>query len=150
MHCRNPFPLPDRLDAKLLPVVTLWEKLKRGENGMPFGDDLEVRALSKLPGNPFLLTVFLSPERYRIEFACDNLRQEIAAGSFVDEMPQNVNFSYLRAQSSATVEAAEPTLLRLTQFSGYSFSRILLPLWGNGQVDMLLGAIDRYAVVDRS
>jgi hypothetical protein len=37
MHCRNPFPLPDRLDAKLEPVVTLWENLKRGENGMPFG-----------------------------------------------------------------------------------------------------------------
>jgi cytochrome c5 len=37
MHCRNPFPLPDLLDAKLEPVVTLWENLKRGGNGMPFG-----------------------------------------------------------------------------------------------------------------
>jgi hypothetical protein len=31
------FPVPDRLDAKLQPVVTLWENLKRGENGVPFG-----------------------------------------------------------------------------------------------------------------
>lgn len=110
MHCRNPFPLPDRLEAKLLPVVTLWESLKRGENGMPFGDDLEVRAPSKLSGNPFLLTVFLSPARYLIEFACDYLRREIAAGSFIDEMPRNVDFSYLRAQNSASV-VAEPKLL---------------------------------------
>ena len=149
MHCRNPFPLPDRLDAEFRPVVTFWKNLKRGENGMPFGDDLELSALSKLAGNPFLLTVSPPPERYRLEFTCDNLRTEAVTGSFIDEMPSNVNFGYLRAQSSATVEAAEPTLLRLTQFSGYSFSRVLMPLWGNGQVNMLLGAIDRWAVVAR-
>ncbi len=149
MRCRNPFPLPDRLDAKLQPVVTLWESLKRGENGMPFGDDLGVPALTRLPGNPFLLSVFSTPERCRFEFLCDSLRGEVVAGSFIDEMSPNINFSYLRAQSSATVEAAEPTLLRLTQFSGYSYSRVLLPLWGNGQVTMLLGAIDHCSVVDR-
>jgi len=149
MHCRNPFPLPDRLDAKLQPVVTLWENLKRGESGMPFGDDLGMPALSKLPGNPFLLSVFPAPERYRFEFICDSLRGDVTTGTFIDEMSPNVNFSYLRAQSSATVEAAAPTLLHLTQWSGYSFSRVLLPLWGNGQVTMLLGAIDRYTIVNR-
>ena len=149
MHCRNPFSLPDRLGSELQPVASFWKSLKRGENGMPFGDDLGVAALSKLHGNLFLLTVSSLPERFRFEFASDNLRRELATASFIDEMPPNVNFSYLRAQSSATVEAAEPTLLRLTQSSGYSFSRILLPLWGNGQVNMLLGAIDHYAVVER-
>jgi hypothetical protein len=149
MRCRNPFPIPNRLDAKLQPVVTLWESLKRGENGMPFGDDLGVPALTKLPGNPFLLSVFSAPERCRFEFLCDSLRGEVAAGSFIDEMSPNVNFSYLRAQSSATVEAAEPTLLSLTQLSGYSFSRVLLPLWGNGQVTMLLGTIDHCIILNR-
>ena len=105
--------------------------------------------------NPFplpeipLLSVFSSPERYRFEFICDSLRGGVTTGTFIDEMSPNVNFSYLRAQSSATVEAAAPTLLHLTQWSGYSFSRVLLPLWGNGQVTMLLGAIDRYTVVNR-
>ena len=145
MHCRNPFPLPDRLDAKLQQVVSLWESLKRGENGMPFSDDLGVPALSNLPGNPFLLSVFLSPERYRFEFLSETLRREAVLERFIDEMPPNTNFSYLRAQSSATVEAAEPTLFHLIEFSGYRFSRVLMPLWGNGQVNMLLGGFDRQA-----
>ena len=147
MHCRNPFPLPDRLDARLQPVVSLWEGRERGENSMPFADDIGVQDLSALPGNPFLLSVSGLPERYRFEFLGDSLRAAAALGKFLDEMSPNVNFSYLRAQSSATVEAGAPTFFRLVQTSGYTFSRILLPLWGNGQVNMLLGAIDDYAVV---
>lgn len=146
MHCRNPFPLSDRLDAKLQSVVSFWERLKRGENGMPFGDDLGVPALFNLPGNPFLLSASASPERYRFEFLSESLRREAALGRFVDEIPANSNFSYLRAQSSATIEAAEPTLFHLTDLSGYRFSRALLPLWGNGQVNMLLGAFDNVQV----
>jgi hypothetical protein len=149
MHCRNPFPLPGRLDAKLQPVVTLWEGLKRGENRMPFADDLGLPALSELSGNPFLLSVLPTLGRCRFEFLCDRLRGYVPVGSFLDEVPPNVNFSYLRAQSSATLEAGEPTLLHLTQLSGYGFSRVLLPLWGNGQVTMLLGAIDHCTVVSR-
>jgi len=146
MHCRNPFPLPDRLDAKLQSVVSLWERLKRGENGMPFSDDLGVPDLSNRPGNPFLLSVFVSPERYRFEFLSESLRREAVLERFVDETPPNINFSYLRAQSSATIEAAEPTLFHLTDSSGYRFSRVLLPLWGNGQVNMLLGAFDNVQI----
>jgi hypothetical protein len=143
MHCRNPFPLPDRLDSKLQPVVSLWESLKRGENEIPFGDDLGASALTDLPGSPFLLSTFASPERCRFEFLSEGLRGEAMLGSFIDEMTSGISFSYLRAQSSATVEAAEPTLLRLTAYSGERFSRVLLPLWGDGRINMLLGAFDR-------
>ncbi len=146
MRCRNPFPLPDRLDAKLQAVVSLWEGLRRGENEVPFGDDLGTSALTNLSGNPFVLRVFGSPERYRFEFLSDGLRREAVLERFVDEMQPNGNFSYLRAQSSATIEAAEPTLFHLTTSSGHRFSRVLLPLWGNGQVDLLLGAFDSVQV----
>jgi len=122
--------------------VSLWEGLKRGENGIPFSDDLGVQSLSKLPGTPFLLSVVASPERCRFEYLSDGLHDAAVPGSFLDEISPNVKFSYLRAQSSATIEAAAPTLFHLTPLSGYSFSRVLLPLWGNGQVNMLLGAID--------
>jgi hypothetical protein len=145
MHCRNPFPFPEPLAARLRPVVSLWESLKRGENGMPFSDDLGVPDLSNLPGHPFLLSVLVSPERYRFEFLSENLRSEAGPGQFIDEIPPNTNFCYLRAQSSATVEASEPTLFHLTEFSGYRFSRVMMPLWGNGQVNMLLGGSDRQA-----
>jgi hypothetical protein len=146
MRCRNPFPLPDRLDPKLQPLVTFWENLKRGENDMPFGDDLGVSALSKLPGSPFLLSVFASPERYRFEYLGESLRNEAAPESFVDEASPNTSFSYLRAQSSATIEAAGPTLLRLVEVSGYRFSRVLLPLWGEGRINMLVGGFDHPAL----
>lgn len=149
MHCRNPFPLPARLDAKLQPVVSLWKSLKRGENDIPFADDLGMDVLANLPGSLFLLRIFQSPERCRFEFLSESLRRSATVGSFLDEIPPGDDFSYLRAQSSATVEAAAPTFLRLTRSSGDSFSRVLLPLWGNGEVNMLLGAIEELAV-DRS
>jgi hypothetical protein len=142
MPCRNPFPLPARIDPKLQPIVSLWESLKRAENGMPFSDDLGLPALSNLTGKPFLLRVFASPDRFRFEFLDKGLHEVAATGRFIDEISPDTRFSYLRAQSSATLEAAEPTFLRLTEDSGRHFSRLLLPMWGNGQVNMLLGAFD--------
>jgi hypothetical protein len=47
-------------------------------------------------------------------------------------------FGYLRAQCSATVEARAPTCHE--DAAGYS--RILLPMWGDGHIGMLLGAVD--------
>jgi hypothetical protein len=140
MPCRNPFTLPDRLDPKLQTVVSFWERLKRAENGMPFTDDLDLSALCNLSGKPFLLSAFALPERFRFEFVGDGLQG--GAGRFIDETPPDIHFNYLRAQSSATVEAGEPTFLRLTQDAGHKFSRVLLPMWGNGQVNMLVGAIE--------
>ncbi|MDE2367315.1 MAG: hypothetical protein KGM95_10330 [Betaproteobacteria bacterium] len=75
------------------------------------------------PGNPF--------ERYRFEFLSENLRQDVMLERFVDEMLPNINFSYLRAQSSATIEAAEPTLFHLTDCSGYRFPEYCY-LYGKG------------------
>lgn len=139
MSCRNPFPLPDRLDATLQSSLSFWQGLRRGESPIPFSDDLALSALSNLSGMPFLLSAFASPERFRFEFVSEILRGAAAAGGFIDEMSPDDNFCYLRAQSSGTIEAAEPTFLRLTEKSGRSFSRLLLPMWEDGQVDMLLG-----------
>ena len=142
MLCRNPLSLPDRLDGKLQAALSFWQSLKRAENGMPFGDDLALSALSGLGGRCFVLRAFAWPERFRFEYVGEGLQGATAAGKFIDEIAPDVNFSFLRAQSSATVEAAEPTLLRLTETSGRHFSRLLLPLWGNGQIGLLLGALD--------
>jgi len=138
MPCRNPFTLPDHLDLNLQPVVSLWERLRRGENGMPFSDDLGLSALSNLSTKAFLLRVF-PPERFRLEFLSEGLPG--ATGKFIDEMEPDTYFNYLRAQASATVEAAAPTHLRLTETSGHQFSRVLLPMWGNGEINMLVAAI---------
>lgn len=109
---------------------------------MPFSDDLGLPALSRLPGKCFLLSAFAVPERFRFEFVGEGLRRAARVGRFIDEISPDPHFSYLRAQSSATVEAAEPTLFQLSERSGRDFSRLLLPMWGNGQINMLLGAVD--------
>lgn len=44
MRRRNPFPLLIVSRRKLQPLVSLWETLRHGENGMPFSDDLGVPA----------------------------------------------------------------------------------------------------------
>jgi hypothetical protein len=142
MPCQNPFLLPDRLDGRLEALLSFWQSLRRAENGMPFSDDLGLPALSNLQGRHFLLSVFALPERFRFEFLSEGLKSAAAIGKFIDEISPNTDFGYLRAQGSATIEAAAPTFLRLTEVSGHSFSRLLLPMWGNGQINMLLGAVD--------
>jgi len=107
---------------------------------MPFSDDLGSSDLRMLPGKTFVLRAFAMPERFRFEFLSDGSQGAIE-GKFVDETSPSPIFSYLQAQGSATIEATEPTLLRLTELSERSFSRLLLPMWGNGQINMLLGAV---------
>ncbi|HLZ01097.1 MAG TPA: hypothetical protein VKR55_02985 [Bradyrhizobium sp.] len=143
MRCLNPFPIPDEPDPDLQSVVSLWNELRRAENGMPFGDDLRFSDLPKLSARPFVLSVFTLPERFRFEFLDEGLQETAAlAGRFIDEISIDTSFSYLRAQSSATLEAGEPTFLRITEDSGRSFGRLLLPMWGNGQINTLLGAVN--------
>jgi hypothetical protein len=141
MPCLNPFPLPDHPDANLQPVISLWQRLKRAENEMPFSDDLDLSALSNLAAGTFTLSVFAAPERFRFEYLDKALQGTASAGRFIDELPLDAALGYLRAQSSATVEAAEPTFFRIHEKSGRNVSRVLLPLWGNGQISLLLGAV---------
>ena len=141
MSCLNPFPIPDNLDPDLQQVLALWKRLRRAENDMPFGDDLKFSDLSILSARPFVLSVFASPERFRFEYLHKDQKAAAMTGRFIDEIPPVSDFSYLRAQSSATLEAAEPTFFRMSEDSGRSFGRLLLPMWGNGQINMLLGAI---------
>jgi len=62
---------------------------------------------------------------------------QLNVGQFLDEIDAKGPFAFFLAQASATVEAAEPT------FHQDGFTRLLLPLWGNGYVSMLLGGIAR-------
>jgi hypothetical protein len=65
MSCRNPFALPDRIEPRLQPALAFWQSLKRGENGMPFSDDLRLSDLPELPARLLLLRVFAPLERFR-------------------------------------------------------------------------------------
>lgn len=145
MAARNPFPLPDDLNADLRAVLSYWTGLRRGENAIPFADDLALSSVPAPARGLFLLTVFLSPERFRLDHLGDNLKdRNLKAGTFIDEGSLGGYFSFLRTQCVGTIEAAAPTFCRFgADGPNASFSRILLPLWGNGQISAILGTVDK-------
>jgi hypothetical protein len=69
-------------------------------------------------------------------------------GKFLDVIEVHAPLQYLYSQASATIQSRAPTHYRHgngrhrkhgSPLDGYA--RILLPLWGNGRIGMLLGAV---------
>ena len=136
----NPFPLPETLSPDLQRVSAYWQSLKRADNSMPFWDDLKLSALPDLAGQLLLVDVFDDPERFRMNtVGADAAGEQAAAlrGKFIEEAVPSGMLQALRAQASATVAARAPTFHR-----GAGYARILLPMWGDGRIGMLLGAVE--------
>ena len=131
----NPFPLPAALNRDLAAVEALWRGLRRAQNVMPFADDLKPAALAEVTGRVLLLDAFEKPERFRFSLLGGDLllpQDKALSGEFIDEVDLPGPLGFLRAQASATVEARAPT---------YHRGRLLLPMWGDGRVSLLLGAV---------
>lgn len=146
-----PFSLPEKLEPDLARVHAYWESLKRGDNNMPFWDDVNLSSLPDLSHRLTLIDVFSNPERFRLRLLGDELQQravEALTGKFLDEIVQPHPFEYLRAQCSVTVELRAPTYYRhataepRTAGPSITYARLLLPMWGDGHIGMLLGAVD--------
>ena len=58
----NPYPLPEKISPTLLRVISYWESLKRGNNNMPFWDDVNLSVLPDLTDRLLLIDVFVNPE----------------------------------------------------------------------------------------
>jgi hypothetical protein len=135
-----PFALPKALDKNLARVFAYWKGLERADNDMPFWDDVKLSALPDLVDSLLLIDAFVLPERFRFRTVGKGLAQrygEAVGGKFLDELELRAPFGYLRAQCSATVEARAPTY-----HADAGYSRVLLPMWGDGHISMLLGAVD--------
>lgn len=133
----TPFALPEKLDRELARVLSYWEGLRRGGNDIPFWDDLKPAALEG--ATVFLIDAFAQPERFRFNaFLGAVAGSANLKGRFLDEADLASPFEFLRAQSSAAVEARKATYYR---HDGYG--RLLLPMWGDGRVSMLLGAVSQ-------
>jgi hypothetical protein len=67
--------------------------------------------------------------------------------SFLEEIDLRAPFNALTLQCKATVESRAPTYYCQTASgngdAGHrgGYARLLLPLWGNGRIEMLLGAV---------
>jgi len=138
-----PFALPSTLDPTLARVLAYWKSLKRAEAPMPFWDDMKLSTLPDLAGDLLLIDVFDRPERFRFNTVGANLAQQhgdSVVGKFLPDITLRRPFRFLRAQCSATVEARAATCY--LDAEGGS-SRLLLPMWGDGRISMLLGAVVR-------
>jgi|SRR5580700_2949586 hypothetical protein len=139
-----PFALTKTLAPGLERLLAYWRTLKRGGADIPFCDDVTIGSLPALAGHLMLLDVLAKPERFRIDYlGCDIAGDAAAPGRFIDEVRLGRPFQYLRAQASATVESGAPTLHRAdASADGPAYARLLAPLWGDGHISMLLGAIE--------
>jgi len=146
-----PFSPPKRLPPTLAHVQAYWDRLRRGENNMPFWDDVNLSSLPELSGNLILVDVFAKPQRFRFNSIGEQVGKQYGdalADKFADEMEIKRPFEYFASQASATVERGAPSCyLHAAGPAGKSrksapYSRLLLPMWGDGHISMLLGAFD--------
>jgi hypothetical protein len=143
------YPLPVELEPDLGRIQAYWNGLKRGANDIPFWDDVRMSLRSRLGQESMLIGVFEDPLRFRFDLVGAEVANwyggAIGTG-FLDEIDLHVPFDGLALQCRATVEGAVPTYYRQTA-SGQGdagrpgYARLLLPLWGNGRIEMLLGAV---------
>jgi hypothetical protein len=147
-----PFAIPAKLPLDLGRVGDYWESLKRGENSMPFWDDVKLSSLPDLSDRLMLVDAFEKPQRFRLNAVGEKIRKRYGddlLGKFVDEIAPKAPFEFLTAQASVTIEAKAPTFFAgqaSTESGGHPrYARLLLPMWGDGRIGMLLGAIEDLA-----
>ena len=142
MAIDNPYPLPGKLSPGLQRVLSYWQGLKRADVQLPFWDDLKPSELAGQGKRLLLIDAFEKPERFRINTIGADLDPPDGSlrSKFIDELALSGPLAFLRSQCSATVEARAPTFYR--HEGKPAWARILLPMWGDGRIGMLLGAVD--------
>ena len=97
-----------------------------------------------------LIDVFDRPLRFRLDMVGQDIRERLGRdviGKFLDEIDAPAPLQYLNSQASAAVESRAPTYYRHDSHQERGsrgtdgYSRLLLPMWGDGRIAMLLGAI---------
>jgi len=142
MKIQHPYGLPARLSPDLARVLAYWRGLLRGAATMPFWDDAKLSDLPDLADRLFLVDVFPHPERFRFGLVGEALNADEVAGLFLDEAKLRRPWEFLRSQCAAAAESAEPTFFQ-AKGTEQPYSRLILPMWGDGRISMLLGAVDQ-------
>jgi hypothetical protein len=140
-----PFTIPAKIEPNLARVQSYWKGLFRGENKVPFWDDVRLSSLGELAEDAIMLHVFDNPLRFRFAIIGRQIESEYGrsiSGKFVDELERKPPIEHLEAQCRVAVEHQSPTCFQGSpSTSAESYSRMVLPLWGEGRVSMLLAAI---------
>lgn len=141
---KHPYAIPTHLSPDLARVDAYWRGLLRGEAKIPFWDDAKLTDLPDLTDRLLLIDAFQGPERFRFAHAGAAIGGKDLGGLFLDEANLAWPFAFLRSQCSATIEGAAPTCFRFEDRAapGRPYSRLLLPMWGDGHISMLLGVVE--------
>jgi len=144
MNDGGTFLLPDRLEPDLDRVRAYWNGLKRGDNDIPFWDDMKFSMQARLAHDVMVIETFENPLRFRFGLVGDDVANRYGAvitGKFTDEIDLHPPLGELTGQCRATIERRAPTYFRHAPAAGgIGYSRLVLPLWGNGRIEMLIGA----------
>jgi hypothetical protein len=135
-----PFALPSGLEPGLARIRDYWLGLRRGQADIPFTDDVKLSALND--AELILVDVFERPIRFRIAVAQSGIAGrygQSVEGMFADEIVPRAPLDYFLSQCSASLEGRTQTYYRSAQRPSYA--RLLLPLWGEGHINSLLGAV---------
>ena len=136
----TPFQLPKTLPSVLSDVYDYWDGLIRGKaSDMPYWDDVNLSDMPSAAGHLMLMTAFAKPERVRFDIVGKKISSQYGhelTGSFADEIDPKAPLNFLVSQASATIEGQMPSY-----YQDGNSGRLVLPLWGDGHVSMLLGAI---------
>lgn len=135
------FAVPQTMEPALARLHAYWNDLARGENPMPFSDDIVLSQVPGPEGGLVLVQAFENPERFRFEHVGERVAARIGrplAGIFTDEAGEEPPLDGFTAQCSATVGTRAPTYRRAPD----GHARLLLPTWGEGHVLLLLGAVE--------
>jgi osmotically-inducible protein OsmY len=144
------YSLPGELEPDLGRFQAYWNGLKRGANQVPFWDDVKFSLRSRLGLEAMLIGVFENPLRFRFDLLGADLTDWYGGATgnrFLDEIDLHAPFDELSLQCKATVKGRAPTYYRHTAVGKEAaehpggYARLLLPLWGNGRIEMLLGAV---------
>ncbi|HXJ00891.1 MAG TPA: hypothetical protein VNH44_06695 [Micropepsaceae bacterium] len=141
--------MPSELDEVLTQVLAYWNGLKRGNAQIPFVDDVKLGDIWKLSNKVVLVHILPTPCRFRLDIAGRQLVRmygEDLAGRLADELTVRPPLDEFVSQCGAAVDTRAPTFYRheptTTGHGGYG--RILLPLWADGRIAALLGAVSNW------
>jgi hypothetical protein len=147
MMPETPYPLPPAIEPDLERVRRYWAGLSRGGAEMPFWDDLKLANLADGGASAMLIDAFQNPRRFRMGFLGRVVTERYGApiaGKFFDEIDLRGPLDQLDGQCAVTLDRRAPTYFRYRpedDLKAAPYARIILPMWGNGHIEMLLGAI---------
>jgi hypothetical protein len=140
----HPFAVPAALPQAFDYVRSYWEGLRRAGNEIPFWDDMNLSAMPDLSDRLLLMDAFENPQRFRLNTLGEKVKAQSGThvtGKFVDEIEPKAPFEFLTAQASVTIEAKAPTFFHHNPLASTAYGRLLLPMWGNGRIEMMLGLV---------